>query len=1340
MEEKTWHLSDGEDHTFIDEREKSTELSYIYSRINSEKLCIEEAKITEDWNRGDIILDLYEVKEILGEGAFGRVYRVYHRGWNRYLAVKTLHSHLVSDEEHKKSFIKECQGWVNLGLHPNIVSCYYVRDLGGLPRIFLEYIDGGTLASVKKDKGLKEILDYSIQCLDGLIFAHNKGLIHRDIKPLNCLLTSGGDLKITDFGIASGLAGFDSREKTGIENPAGTPAYMPPEQWSRGTSGPWSDIYSFGVMLYEMCCLKRPFDEGNEPVYVLKARHLTMEPEHPRNINKNIPENLSAFILKCLAKKPEERYKNCEDARAELAGIYEFITGKPYDRKKAQEGRLMADGLNNRAVSMIDLGKKQEAENILNEALKIEPSHGQSLYNRGILMWRSGRITDVELIKQMEEAGNSNFGDHIIHLISLIQMERGNSSQAVTLLKKVLPAAGEADRKEIEKDLHKALEQGENATQVKLIKGHTWVNSVCISSDEKTGLSGSQDGTLNLWNLSDGTCIKTIKGHTNFVTSVSMSSDGTKGLSGSRDRTVRLWDLKSGNCIRTFQGHKGPVNSVNISSDGTLAISGGTDKIIYIWDIKSGNLIKELDGHSDSIESVCISPDGTYVLSGSKDRTVRLWDPASGKTVRTMEGHINCVNTVCISYDGNFALSGSGSETGTKDNTIRLWDLKNGQCINIFRGHGNFITSLSMSRDGRFILSGSEDRTVRIWFRETGQCIRTIDMSTGISSVSISPSGKFALTGSRKFSTMSSEDTPLHLWNLEQGNQGAFIIVQPRSSLKAIEDSVKFDEFLKEGEELLKKGSYREVIQVTDRARNLPGYDRAKPALDLKYKASVKGIRQELNSAWFLRSFEGHKNKVTSMTGNDRFILSGSQDKAIIMWDREEGQIVKTFEGHSRAVSSLCLSSDGAFALSGSEDNTLRMWFIESGICLNVFEGHKSGVTSVCISPSGDYALSGSWDKTICLWERGREKCLKIFTGHTESVTCLCISSDGEFFLSGSTDKTIRLWNIRKGTVVKILKGHNDSVTSMSVSRDDRYVLTGSRDGTMYLWDLEKGCAVKTFKEHRGAVTSVSFLRDGRFCISAGEDGKLLIWNLEKGKTVKILEGHTSAVSSVFITSEGRFVLSAGEETIRSYELDWNYEFPDKQIPDEGIRPYIKTFLHNNEEDVQKLLVTLGQCGYGWVSEVEVRKEVERLKSTFKRQIPLIEYVTKPVLSKSDIEKFDSLVETKTNKFFDMLKGSLKNKHILFICSAIIAVMIFILLKDLLFPGNRTDRLIENLTSADKERQNSAVKSLIKAGDSAVEPLIKALKDEDPARREMAAKALGEIGNTGAIEPLIVLL
>jgi len=384
-------------------------LLYSSKTIDKEQKASEG--ISPEWEVGDIILDLYKVLEILGAGAFGKVYKVLHRGWNILLAVKTLKVELEDNIKQREAFIKECEGWVNLGLHPNIVSCYYVRNLGGLPRIFLEYIEGGTLRDqMKKELELKEILDFSIQCLDGLSFAHRKGLIHRDIKPANCLVSKKGELKITDFGIAAGLENLtitdvSSIEKTiATEGASGTPAYMPPEQWGKdyGTTGPGSDIYSLGVMLFEMCCKKRPFDTGVEHSGVIKLRHINEDPPVPHEINNKISIDLSSFILKCLKKKREERFQSSDEARIELIQIYRSITGEDYEREKPEEASLLADGLNNRAVSLMDLGSKEVALNIWEEALKADFLHLPSTFNNSLVKWRSGRITDLDVIKKLE--------------------------------------------------------------------------------------------------------------------------------------------------------------------------------------------------------------------------------------------------------------------------------------------------------------------------------------------------------------------------------------------------------------------------------------------------------------------------------------------------------------------------------------------------------------------------------------------------------------------------------------------------------------------------------------------------------------------------------------------------------------------------------------------------------------------------------------------------------------------------------------------------------------------------------------------------------------------------
>ena len=239
-----------------------------------------ERRAPGEWNRGDTILDTCEVKEVFESGGFGKVYRVHHHGWNVDLAVKSLRTQFADDETWKAHFMRECEGWVNLGLHPHVVTCYYVRDIGGLPHIFAEFMEGGSLDEWLQEgrlTGFPQIIDSALQCLGGLDFAHRKGLVHRDIKPDNCLFTGDGKLKIADFGIASGLSQLrgDTSRSDGsalpgktmvVQGAIGTPAYMPPEQWDTmyGEMGPWTDLYAFGVMLFEMCAGERPSDEGHE--------------------------------------------------------------------------------------------------------------------------------------------------------------------------------------------------------------------------------------------------------------------------------------------------------------------------------------------------------------------------------------------------------------------------------------------------------------------------------------------------------------------------------------------------------------------------------------------------------------------------------------------------------------------------------------------------------------------------------------------------------------------------------------------------------------------------------------------------------------------------------------------------------------------------------------------------------------------------------------------------------------------------------------------------------------------------------------------------------------------
>lgn len=293
--------------------------------------------------------------------------------------------------------------------------------------------------------------------------------------------------------------------------------------------------------------------------------------------------------------------------------------------------------------------------------------------------------------------------------------------------------------------------------EVTQYSGHTkGVTSVAFSSDGTTFVSGSEDTTLRVWDMTTGQCLHVLRGHTDIVTSARFSRDGRRLVSTSWDETVRLWDPLAGiekktigestrsadkkftlsvvftvgdrqlliadsgsqlvlfdptaeQEVNRLRGHTGAVNCVAISTDGRLAASASSDRTVRTWNLDTGTPRHRLEGHSNVVNSVVISRDGQRVLSGSSDRTVRLWDANTGQGISKFEGHSDAVLAVAILPHGTQALSASA------DKTIRLWNVKRGVELHRFEGHTGEVTSIAVSADGKRVLSGSADKTVRIW-------------------------------------------------------------------------------------------------------------------------------------------------------------------------------------------------------------------------------------------------------------------------------------------------------------------------------------------------------------------------------------------------------------------------------------------------------------------------------------------------------------------------------------------------------------------------------------------------------------------------------------------------
>jgi len=680
-----------------------------------------------EWKIGDVIHDLYEITDILGEGGMGKVYKVHHRNWNIDLAVKSPLPEILVKAGGKENFKREAETWVNLGLHPHTVNCYYVRTLGDIPYVFAEFMDGGSLKNRIEtgrlyeggsEKALERILDIAIQFAWGLDFAHEQGLVHQDIKPANVMMMSDGTSKLTDFGLAkarpmpSDESVLESNRSILVSGGGMTRAYCSPEQAEGKALSRKTDIWSWGLSILEMFMGEATWGKGHPRPGVLAPQVLEAHIEFGEDNDEipPMPKELSDLLSQCFQKNPENRPETMAKIADALKSVYEIVNNIKYEKLQPEPFKLQGDHLNNRSVSYLDIGKEKEAILSWRKALNANPEHLLVNLNLGYFQWLKGQITDTEYLSTILSLQNKNqTNSEYWQTLACIHFERGDI-EAIEEIEKYYPIENEKLKKVFrEKDRP----CGKLVKQIEVSGGS--INSINLSPNGRYAVTGGEDGIIALIDFGGQKVVKQIDGHTDSVNSVCFSPDSRHVLSASSDNTVRLWDVYSGKELKIFKGHNSAIHSVCYSPDGRYGLSWGSDGQIRLLEILSGNLVRKYFFRKRKASNLCFTPDTKYILSAGDGTTVSLWEIRTGTDKMSYKGHRGSVTFVCFSPNGRYILSGSS------DRSMRLWELETAEVIQEFKGHTEMVSSVSFSPDGHFILSGSSDGTVRLWEVSTGR-------------------------------------------------------------------------------------------------------------------------------------------------------------------------------------------------------------------------------------------------------------------------------------------------------------------------------------------------------------------------------------------------------------------------------------------------------------------------------------------------------------------------------------------------------------------------------------------------------------------------------------------
>lgn len=326
------------------------------------------------WRPGEQIEKRWDVQEVL-EGGCGVVYVVFDQKFRRQLAVKTFKD-TTTPVIDQAAFVRESTAWIRLDHHPNVVQAYFALQLLDRPHLFLEYVPRGDLRhwiiSAENRHRLREGLRLAIEICDGLSHIYAYGIAaHRDIKPENFLLSADGQLKVTDFGLASMQAPHRSLSTTGLHTePGGTPAYMPPEQFFLGSVGKSADVYAFGLVLFELLTGRHPLADWlgpyDEPWQWARV-HQTVIPDLE---HAGIPARLQILLERCLAKDSRNRFSGFETIRSILAEEYRARAGIAIPCPPVRQ--LDSTELGLKAAGLFEIGFADEATECVLRILALE--------------------------------------------------------------------------------------------------------------------------------------------------------------------------------------------------------------------------------------------------------------------------------------------------------------------------------------------------------------------------------------------------------------------------------------------------------------------------------------------------------------------------------------------------------------------------------------------------------------------------------------------------------------------------------------------------------------------------------------------------------------------------------------------------------------------------------------------------------------------------------------------------------------------------------------------------------------------------------------------------------
>lgn len=1026
----------------------------------------------------------------IGRGGIGKVLVAYDKHLGREIAVKELiHGARGSVEGIPSAqgpmtmarvarFLREARVTGQLE-HPNIVPVY---EVGARPDGALYYtmrlVRGKTfheaLTECRTLHDRLKLLPRFVDLCQAIAYAHSRGVIHRDIKPHNVMVGEFGETVVLDWGLAKVRGSQDIRGQelereidvfkgaaagqTVDGTAVGTPAYMSPEQaeGSIDEIDERSDVWSLGIVLYEILTGEPPFHGHNPFELVEKVLHQAVKP--PNDVDPTVPPDLASVCEKALQRKPDRRYQSAQELAAEIESYqaggrvraYGYTSWELFKRLVAQNRALTA--LVATLVAVLVVGavvifsayrtaeaNRVKAETETARALSARQAEEGARLNAE----KKERQAHLNLaIAYQEEAGRliqerDFLGARIFAAAALVNNPFNPESPF-----KYPPgmAPDTAGNQELLATQHSHVFNSiVNRTVAldRVLAGHSGpATSADFSSDGTLLVTSGLDKTVKLWSIPERRQIAGLTGHAGVVLSVAMSPDGRSLVSGSLDKTLKLWDVTRRSVVASIQPTSGPVRGVDFSPDGRLVVAGLDDNTVRVFTVPDLAEVQVLRGNESMVRGVAFSPDGKFVAAAGMDESVRIWGISDGRQTAVTKGEGGMVLAVAWSPDGRQVAA------GYFDGLVRVFDAATLKLSAELAGHDGHVISVSFSPDGTLLASGGHDRRIVLWRVADGKPQAAfIAHQTYVRSVRFSPDGRLLASAS--------EDGTIGIWSLHESS-----VLAHTSGHKA--------------------GIYR-LLYSPD------GKYLASAALD----GAVGLWSQEVKETAAFFEGEGAYVSYLAFSPDSSLLAASGVDSSVRLWSVPQKKQVAQLAGHSDRVDGVAFSREGTVLASAGQDG-IKLWSVAEKTEKRHLHTEGARVLAVAFSPVGDLLLSGDEAGLIRYWDSANMSGTRQVKAHDDWVSGLAFSPDGKRLVSAGKDSLVKIWDVETAQPIMELVGHTQWVNLACFSPDGRLVLSGSDDNTARIWDAGSG-KVLHIQKMSGEVSGLSFSPAGnRFALAQG--------------------------------------------------------------------------------------------------------------------------------------------------------------------------------------------------------------------------------------------------------------